>query len=219
MWIESSSIREWNGLPDHFLVTFKEKYDTLQTPKHDKDPQYKAPIPNHYRLPFMPFVEKMNLCNDTTALDLNDAFQKSVLINTSFHELYGYTNYSLYVSSCTKSICGNVSKPFHFLTDEEIPTCTPNIISLVNSSSTSIDVYWEPPKISCRNGVIVNYSIVVWGHESRERIVEFATVPSTTVNELKKYSKYCISIAAATSKGFGNFSAFECQLTSEDGMY
>ena len=219
LWVEGPSIKRWKGLPFQYNLTFYEHPINEELRKHQENISLLLEVPKNLSLPFLEYNISLTPCNESTKVLLDDAFLQKVLVNTSYHRLHPYTKYSLTVKACTIVGCGNSSSHFHFVTDEEVPTCAPTVTSAINSSSTNLHVTWLPPELACSNGIISNYSVVAVDMETLLNTTLYTNFSNITISSLKKYHKYCVIVAAATYKGFGNYSDSQCNLTDEDGKF
>ena len=219
MWIEGPSLKDWIGLPVQYNLTIYEHPFFGEDRRHVGNISFPAEVSKNLSINFLPYLTNLAPCDESTPLEIKEAFDQIVLVNTSYHGLYPYTNYSITVQACTIVGCGNASSHFYFLSDEEIPACQPNITSVVNSSSTSLYVTWLPPLFACRNGIISNYSVVVIDTLSLRNTTYYTGSTNITVSELKKNLEYCVMVAAATSKGFGSYSDPKCNFTDQDSKY
>ena len=100
-----------------------------------------------------------------------------------------------------------------------VPLGGPTNVSAINSSSTSIEIQWNPVPQSLRLGVITHYIFTIT--EVLTGNVTMVTFDGAalngTVGNLSKYTEYSIKGAAVNSKGQSNFTiAITCR-TSEDG--
>ena len=216
MWVEGPPMKKWNGLPLRYDLTLIEHPFGEEEPKHQENISISVGIDPVLAMPLAQYM-KLISCNDSTQIILDETFQQNVISNTSYVGLHPFTNYSVYAKACTKVGCGDESSHFYFLTDEEIPTCSPTVDGVANTSSTSMNITWQPPLRWCRNGIIINYTITLIDMETLEIREIFTSFTNVSVAELRKYHKYCVKVRAATKKGFGNDSDIECARTDEDG--
>ncbi len=106
----------------------------------------------------------------------------------------------------------------HFL----VPSSSPNNVTIISASSTSIGVMWEDVQEIDENGVIIAYEILYIPLETfngrlvPELVNTSASNSSVTLNNLEEYVFYIISVRAYTSVGAGPFSPFVTQRTLED---
>ena len=86
-------------------------------------------------------------------------------------------------------------------------------------SSTSIEVYWQPPKPEVQNGKIIGYNIMytpIRGTTPAVLSVDGAK-RSAMLTGLRKFTKYTIWVSARTAKGEGPPSNMFELFTDEDG--
>ncbi|RDD39694.1 Down syndrome cell adhesion molecule-like protein, partial [Trichoplax sp. H2] len=116
----------------------------------------------------------------------------------------GFTNYSLTIKAGTVAGFGP-SITVTAVTDEAAPSSTPiNTIATV-LSSTGIKLSWQPPVISDRNGVITAYEIdyKITGSNVTMSASASGSTLTYTINNLKAYTNYSLTIKAGTVAGFG----------------
>ena len=123
----------------------------------------------------------------------------------------------------------------HFLSNLQfslfftVPIEAPNITTKINTSSTSIEIEWQPLSLNFWRGVPYGYTIYFILHDiyaisGTTKNVSFVDVLYPTVNveltQLEKYKNYVLWMTAFTIKGRGekNGSAVE-QVTGEDGKF
>ncbi len=103
-----------------------------------------------------------------------------------------------------------------------VPSSSPNNVTIISVSSTSIGVMWEDVQEIDENGVIIAYEILYIPLETfngrlvPELVNTSASNSSVTLNNLEEYVFYNISVRAYTSVGAGPFSPFIAQRTLED---
>lgn len=94
-------------------------------------------------------------------------------------------------------------------TSEDTPSGYPQGIVAESSTTTTIQVSWEPAALAERNGVIVKYALQYKDINSPRSPSElFITAPESTVvlDGLKADTTYDIKMCAFTSKGAGPYS-------------
>ena len=102
------------------------------------------------------------------------------------------------------------------------PSSSPNNVTIISASSTSIGVKWEDVREIDENGVIIAFEILYIPLETfngrlvPELVNTSASNSTVTLNNLEEYVFYNISVRAYTSVGAGPFSPFITQRTSED---
>ena len=103
-----------------------------------------------------------------------------------------------------------------------VPSSSPNNVTIISASSTSIGVKWEDVREIDENGVIIAFEILYIPLETfngrlvPELVNTSASNSTVTLNNLEEYVFYNISVRAYTSVGAGPFSPFITQRTSED---
>ncbi len=103
-----------------------------------------------------------------------------------------------------------------------VPSSSPNNVTIISASSTSIGVKWEDVREIDENGVIIAFEILYIPLETfngrlvSELVNTSASNRTVTLNNLEEYVFYNISVRAYTSVGAGPFSSFIIQRTSED---
>ena len=85
------------------------------------------------------------------------------------------------------------------------------------TSSTSVNLTWNPPSYEEQNGVIIEYVINMTMQETGGSFELTSDTNSLEVTSLKPNRTYVCIIAAATSAGLGPFSTFVIAKTFEDG--
>lgn len=151
---------------------------------------------------------------NTTVQDLYVDQNKE--LNITVDLLDYFTNFSISTHICNEVGCGLPSEPIFLLTAESYPTCPPDNITVINTTSTSFHIRWDRATKKCYNGEIIGYYV------NLKRIRDGSIVQNqTTSNEidyrfLEKYEMYCVIVAAFTKVGIGNFSSHECAYTDED---
>ena len=126
--------------------------------------------------------------------------------------LFGYTEYVVFGKLCSHTSCGPFSNVINFTTGETIPSCSPTITTLYNTSSTSLYVSWTQLPRDCSNGIITHYNLTVTDRHD----VKFYVVTSNTsahVTDLGKYEVVCVQVSGYTRVGGSNNSKEECIYT------
>jgi len=115
-----------------------------------------------------------------------------------------------------------------------VPTGVPLMVVLGAQSSDSIMVSWDPPSPEMRNGMLIQYHVLVM--ETKILYFDNGTIiPQMGVNRNRTYNvsegraqlidtlhpsyNYTVRIAAATIVGIGPFSDPITVMTLEDGEY
>ena len=104
-----------------------------------------------------------------------------------------------------------------------VPLVAPNI-SLINISSTSLEMNWTGLPSEFHNGILLGYKISVWEKDRLSGIRTELNARTFTPDEfyqqmtnLTKWTVYCVKITGCTAVGSGPSSPTECTRTNEDG--
>eukprot|EP00061_Rhincodon_typus_P015258 g42833.t1 len=92
---------------------------------------------------------------------------------------------------------------------EDVPRGYPQILDLVNVTTSSVQIGWLPPALAERNGIITTYTVSCKQAGAQSNPIEVSTrssQTSLTLNNLKPDTSYDIKIRAQTSKGPGPYS-------------
>ncbi|XP_048415532.1 receptor-type tyrosine-protein phosphatase delta-like [Stegostoma tigrinum] len=92
---------------------------------------------------------------------------------------------------------------------EDVPRGYPQILDLVNVTTSSVQIGWLPPALAERNGIITTYTVSCKQAGAQNNPTEVSTnssQTSLTLNNLKPDTSYDIKIRAQTSKGPGPYS-------------
>ena len=84
-------------------------------------------------------------------------------------------------------------------------------------SSRSLNLYWDPPNYSERNGDIQFYIVNVSVLESGETFEEITTTTNVLLTALRPYYTYSCVVTASTVVGQGPFSTAFIIRMPEDG--
>ena len=102
-----------------------------------------------------------------------------------------------------------------------VPDLPPTNVTAYNTSSTSVNVTWQPIPPDHVNGIILAYHMVYWRVDKVNDTITAITTNSTTLNVeltgLGKFKLYSIQVAGGTVAGLGNFSNYVYVRTAEDG--
>ena len=159
----------------------------------------------------------------------------SGVVNVTISNLTYWTTYEIQASACTCVGCGPFSTAVYAKTDEDRPTCSTDEITSISTSSTSLNVSWNPLELSCTHGYLTGYRVFFGIAEAFARMTNFSvdwqvfnethpqekyyvdiSMANILVDGLRKFSNYCVAISGATVKGFGPASEPICNLTQED---
>lgn len=98
-----------------------------------------------------------------------------------------------------------------------VPSGAPQNLTVVALNSNTVQALWREPEVDRQNGLIVDYILVVTGHDT-DNVYEVHSGDNTfvkTFSGLHPFYTYTLSIAAITI-GTGPFSAVVFQMP-EDG--
>ena len=137
---------------------------------------------------------------------LSDYHSHSYLI-TSLKE---YTNYGIQVFTLNDLGTSHGSHYYIQRTNEATPSSGPHSVQVRSTSSTTIVVDWDDVAEYDRNGIIqgfkVRYAILKNGNVAQFKLIESNSSRTATLTELKKYTRYQISVCAFTHVGDGVYS-------------
>lgn len=91
-------------------------------------------------------------------------------------------------------------------TPEDIPSSYPQNLSVTSLTASSIQLAWDPPTLSERNGKILKYMLVYRDINSLHNNTNTTTEPQMTIRDLQPDTTYDIKVQAFTSKGGGPIS-------------
>lgn len=116
----------------------------------------------------------------------------------------------------TSHICNSSSCLVHtlFLT---APSAPPDMISVSEVYSDSVDLSWSPPPPEYHNGEITGYNVTVTATTSGVTFTIFSAINSTIIRSLTPFTTYTYSVAAVTRGGIGPYSTAGILVTSEAG--
>eukprot|EP00794_Sanderia_malayensis_P007839 gene7839-8688_t len=119
--------------------------------------------------------------------------------------LHPYTNYTINVLAKSFGGLGPPSEPIHCMTLQDAPSGPPQGSKARPRSSTSIEVFWNPPLPHLRNGLITGYNIMYT--PVRGSVPSILSVDGSKRNAmltgLRKYTKYTIWVSSKTAVGEG----------------
>ncbi|XP_074653669.1 cell adhesion molecule Dscam1-like [Tubulanus polymorphus] len=117
---------------------------------------------------------------------------------------------------------GEASRVLTATTTEEAPTGPPLRVRVEALGSQSLKVYFEPPTVNKRNGIIKGYYIGYKVFNSTRpfmyitKPVDQDFIPEQVINNLEKFTKYEVHVQAFNTKGAGPRSREVGVLTLED---
>ena len=97
------------------------------------------------------------------------------------------------------------------------PSGVPRNIIANSTSPYDVMLSWQPPYLVERNGVIVNYTILLGESPDSEHRTFSSQEPRVSLHSLASRTTYLYSIAAGTIAGTGPFSDFQQVTTLEEG--
>ncbi|CAH1794891.1 unnamed protein product [Owenia fusiformis] len=148
-----------------------------------------------------------------------------ILRRYELKELIVFQEYEMQVAAYNRKGTGVFSSSIREWTEEGVPTASPVNVTAFAASSTSITVHWSPPDPQFLNGINQGYKISAQRPNTLNPDV-ILTVPldvlniygnqSATVEDLRKYTQYDITVLCYTGKGDGPKSASIALTTKED---
>uniref|UniRef100_A0A663MMZ5 Phosphatidylinositol phosphatase PTPRQ n=1 Tax=Athene cunicularia TaxID=194338 RepID=A0A663MMZ5_ATHCN len=139
-------------------------------------------------------------------LDTKRAFHTTTSNNSLLMTgLKKYTNYKMRVAASTtvgESALSEENDVF-VRTPEDEPDSPPQHVELINVTATEINLRWLPPEQP--NGLITHYEVLY--HDSNDLFIKNASSTTISLNEMKPYTLYNISVRAFTRLGHGNQSS------------
>ncbi|CAG0894859.1 unnamed protein product [Darwinula stevensoni] len=158
--------------------------------------QWDAPSNDHGTLP-LPLTYNVYYMQEGSSEESHIATQGTSYV---IHNLHPYTEYSIWVAPEGGRSTEDVSARTH----SDIPSDTPQNVTVEAASSTSIVVHWEPPPPEHQNGVITGYKI---RYKERGRRGETITTDGNrrlyAITNLEKGQEYSLRISALTVNGSG----------------
>lgn len=104
-----------------------------------------------------------------------------------------------------------------------VPDHAPINVTAYNTSSTSINVTWQPIPSDHVNGILLGYHVIYRRINKFGDNISMVTVNSTILHTeltgLGKYKLYSLQVAGRTLVGLGNFSDPVNVRTDQDGTY
>ncbi|KAI6655488.1 Phosphatidylinositol phosphatase PTPRQ-like isoform X5 [Oopsacas minuta] len=137
-------------------------------------------------------------------------YRNTTALNYNITRLLPYRNYQLYVRSIG-SLSSGESNTVIVRTNQDIPSQSPTIVTVLTISDTEISLSWIAPDRESQNGIIVDYVILI---NVTEHIVSASSTFSVITN-LNPFTVYTFSVAASTSVGKGPYSSSTTITTHE----
>lgn len=111
--------------------------------------------------------------------------------------------------------------PLHLFLQSFIPAPSgpPQNLRAITNSSSSIILYWMPPKADEQNGEITRYDIHI-GSSALEQAIHVTTTTNATtlaVTDLQAYTNYSFMVRAVNAGGIGPYSSAVANNTFEAG--
>ena len=100
----------------------------------------------------------------------------------------------------------------------QVPSSAPTRVTVVNVTSTTLSLEWDPLTIEDHNGVITGYVVNYSRVDTGSTVTIVSSTTSVYIGMLRPYTTYSFSVAAETSVGSGPFSPSLQRTTAEDGM-
>ena len=97
------------------------------------------------------------------------------------------------------------------------PSGSPQNVTALSTSPTSLLLTWAPPTAAQSNGQIVSYTVNVTVMETEETFQLTSETTVLTLSPLRPYYMYTISVSASTVIGDGPFSLQVTIRMPEDG--
>ncbi|XP_063997310.1 netrin receptor DCC-like [Pogoniulus pusillus] len=140
-------------------------------------------------------------------------------LSYSLEGLKKFTEYHLRVLAYNKYGPGSSSQDLVVTTYSDVPSATPQNISLEVINSRSIKVSWVPPPEGTQNGFIIGYKI---SHRRTTRSREMETLEPNNLwylfTGLEKGTQYSFQVAAMTVNGTGPSSEWYTVETPENDL-
>ncbi|CAB4019763.1 receptor-type tyrosine- phosphatase F-like [Paramuricea clavata] len=137
----------------------------------------------------------------------------------TLENLLGYTQYDIRILAYTRIGDGKRSDRLHLYprTLETIPSGFPSNVTFTKRSNNKLTVSWRHLNQSLRNGILIGY-IVCYSDKARSSNLscshQNAYSNSTVINKLQPATKYFVTVAAATSVGYGPKSSEISKITN-----
>ena len=103
-----------------------------------------------------------------------------------------------------------------FLSMPTVPNGPPENFTIISIIPRSVSLTWDPPPPENRNGIIISYTINLTEGETGQILQIFAETNNLTIDSLRPFTAYILSITATTSVGVGSFSSVLQFTTPED---
>lgn len=91
-------------------------------------------------------------------------------------------------------------------TPEDVPSGFPQNLRVIELSTSTTELAWDPPVLAERNGRITSYTVVYRDINSQQELHNLTVDPYFTLLDLKPDTTYDVKVRAHTSKGPGPLS-------------
>ncbi|XP_065215201.1 protein sax-3-like [Planococcus citri] len=121
--------------------------------------------------------------------------------------LQAFTKYAFFLIPFYKHIDGRPSNLKVVETLEDVPSEPPQQMEAVLLNTSAVYLKWAPPPVKAQNGVIKVYQVIVKDDNNSvlSNVTVNASTPSLLLTNLTTRVSYSVSVAAATSVGYGPF--------------
>ncbi|XP_042563353.1 phosphatidylinositol phosphatase PTPRQ [Clupea harengus] len=132
-------------------------------------------------------------------------------LTVTLRQLWPYTHYNVTVRAYTRLGHGDqASDTLQIRSGEDVPGSPPYGLSYESLSPSEVNVSWAPPLQP--NGLIVQYYVELW---NATHTLNLSThTPHLLLSSLRKYTRYGLSVQAATRVGTGNHSSEILNITT-----
>ena len=134
---------------------------------------------------------------------------------------FAFDTLVLFIRSWFTYLCFSYLRPLFFPLKSSVPDQPPSNVTSYNTSSTSVNVTWQPIPLDHRNGILLGYHVRYRRHDKANDTISLVTVNNSSLHAeldgLGKYKKYAIQVAGSTVAGLGNFSEPVFVRTEQDG--
>lgn len=100
----------------------------------------------------------------------------------------------------------------------QVPSSAPTSVTVVNTTSTTLSLEWDPLRVEDHNGIITGYVVNYSRVDTGSIITVVSSTTSVDIGMLMPYTTYLFFVAAETRVGSGPFSPSLQHTTAEDGM-
>lgn len=187
-----------------FLLNVSCDWEDISNARESVSPHFQTPRRSSKILRYASYFELSSRCLEMSS---NTVF-RIWYITSIYTWFYLYSSLSYLRSLFSPSI-------------SSVPDHPPSKVTAYNTSSTSVNVTWQPIPLDQRNGILLGYHVRYWRHDRENDNISIVTVNSTSLyaelDGLGKYKEYVIQVAGSTVAGLGNFSEPVFVRTEQDG--